>query len=324
MLSGAPQAPHGYAPAVVALTLVAALTISQRNSAQAQGQPDFLLPWQHGQSWLTGVAGFHGNNDAIDFFPPDTPLGGQVKCQGQPDWVFQESSYYVLASAPGVVLHAGDAYVLIDHGDGWLSRYYHQTGFVVEEGDFVTAGQRLSRPSTLGDCSSGPHVHFWVQGPNGETTRDVSLSGIATTEIGTNTHYSDTFNFEPDTSSTPTPTPEPTPEPTPPPETETPSPTPLPLLRGDANCDGIVNTQDASAVVWMLAGAGDLACGTTTTDTDCDALITTSDALAILLSVPGVSPLPQEPCDTSGPTPRLESSPTPTDVAAEPSPTPRS
>ncbi|MCH7809452.1 MAG: peptidoglycan DD-metalloendopeptidase family protein, partial [Chloroflexi bacterium] len=238
------------------LLAIAALLLMQP-SAQANEQPEFLLPWQHGQSWLTGAAGFHNANDAIDFFPPDTPLSTGIKCEGDPDWVFEVSSYYVLSSAAGVVVQASSASVLIDHGGGWRSRHYHMTGFVVEVGDYVTAGQRLARPSTLGFCSSGPHNHFWIQGPNGETTADVTLSGIPATEIGINEYYSATFNFEPAGDASPPPAPTATPPPEGP-------------LRGDANCDGGVNANDVTTVLWIITGYTDPECGAVTADTDCD------------------------------------------------------
>ena len=320
----------------VLLLVMAAFLLLRPSAAQAGGQPNFLLPWQHGQTWLTGVSGFHNANDAIDFFPPDTPLGTGVKCEGDPDWVFLVSSYFVLASAPGVVVQASNASVLIDHGGGWRSRAYHMTGFVVEVGDYVTAGQRLARPSTLGFCSSGPHDHFWIEGPNGETTADVTLSGIPATEIGSNTYYSDTFNFEPTGGgTTPSPAPTATPQPPPPAPTATPTPPPAPTaaptpppaptatpstappagpLRGDANCDGEVNANDTTTVLRMLTGLTDPECGELTADTDCDGLVTIQDALNILLHVPGLTLFPAEACPapTPSPTPAPTSEPSPT------------
>jgi len=303
----------GAAISVLLLAIAAFLLV--RPSAQANEQPEFLLPWQHGQTWLTGAAGFHNANNAIDFFPPDTPLSSIVKCEGDPNWVFEESSYYVLSSAPGVVEQASNASVLIDHGGGWRSRHYHMTGFVVEVGDQVTAGQRLGRPSTLGFCSSGPHNHFWIEGPNGETTADVELSGIPATEIGINEYYSATFNFE--TSGA-----------LPPPA---PTATPIGPLRGDANCDGSVNASDATTVLWIITGYTDPECGVATADTDCDSLITTRDALNILLHVPALSVLATSACPTPIPTPTplptpgTTPTPSPTTVpddAPAPTPTP--
>jgi len=285
----------GFAFCVLLLAIAAFLLV--RPSTQANQQPEFLLPWQHGETWLTGAAAFHNANNAIDFFPPDTPLSIGIKCEGDPDWVFEESSYYVLSSAPGVVVQASNASVLIDHGGGWLSRQYHMTGFVVEVDDYVAAGQRLARPSTLGFCSSGPHNHFWIQGPDGETTADVTLSGIPAAEIGVNEYYSATFNFETGGGTSPPPAP-----------TATPSGPP----RGDANCDGGVNANDATTVLWIIIGHTDLECGTVTADTDCDGLITTEDALNILLHVPQLSVLPAAACPTPTPEPTPEPTPTPT------------
>ena len=291
----------GAAFSVLLLAIGAFLLV--RPPAQANEQPEFLLPWQHGVTWLTGAAGFHNANDAIDFCPPDTPLGTDIKCEGDPDWVFEESSYYVLSSAAGVIVQASNASVLIDHGGGWRSRYYHSTGFVVEVDDQVAAGQRLGRPSTLGFCSSGPHNHFWIEGPDGETTADVTLSGIPATEIGVNEYISATFNFETGGSVSPPPAP---------------TATPIGPLRGDANCDGGVNANDATTVLWIIAGYTDPECGVVTADTDCDSLITTQDALNILLHVPGLSVLPTTACPTPTPTATLLPTPDPTPT---PSPT---
>ena len=312
------------------LLLLAIITLlAARPTAQASQQPEFLLPWQHGQAWLTGVSGLHNANDAIDFFPPDTPLSLNVKCEGDPNWVFQVSSYYVLSSAPGVVVQASGASLLIDHGGGWRSRHYHMTGFVVEVGDFVTAGQPLARPSTLGFCSTGPHNHFWIEGPNGKTTADVTLSDIPATQIGTNKYYSATFNFEPAAGGA-SPPPAPTATPSPPP-----IPPPNQPLRGDANCDGGVNANDATTVLWIITGHTDPECGVATADTDCDGLITTQDALNILMHVPGLSVLPVAACPgpvltptpapTPEPTPSVTPLPSPTMIPDDtPVPTPRS
>ncbi len=286
------------------LLLAIAAVLLVRPTAQASGQPEFLLPWAHGETWLTGSAGFHNANNAIDFFPPDTPLSTGIRCEGDPDWVFEESAYFVLSSAAGTVVQASNASVLIDHGGDWLSRHYHMTGFLVEVDDYVTAGQRLGRPSTLGFCSSGPHNHFWIQGPNGETTADVTLSDIPATEIGINEYYNATFNFETAGAASPPPAP---------------TATPIGPLRGDANCDQGVNTNDATTVLWIINGVTDPECGTVTADTDCDGLITTADALNILLHVPHLSILPGQACPT--PTPEPTPEPTPTAVPT-PAPTP--
>ena len=286
-------------PLLCALVVVVATIVvaASARTVHGSGEPDLLLPWKHGQSWLSGSAGFHGTNDAIDFFPPDTPLSNGVRCQGDPDWVFLESSYWVLASAPGVVVHVGDAYVLVDHGGGWYTRYYHLSAYQVAPNSYVQRGQRLGHPSTLGECSSGPHVHFWSIGPGGQTTRHVSLSGIPATNFQTNTHYSLTGNTEPGnptpaptaaptvaptptptTAPTPTPTPSPTPWPTP-----SPSPTPIAYGPGDANCDQVVDARDAAVILRFAAGTEEGKCAAGNSDVDCDGVVTSADAMQVLM-----------------------------------------
>ena len=292
--------------ALIALAAAATLLLGSRDGASAQTPPpQFLLPWHHGQSWATGALGFHGTNDAIDFFPPDTPFGGSLKCEGQPGWVFEESAYWVLASAPGTVEQIGAPYILIYHGDGWFTRYWHLSAHQVTVGQQVTAGQRLGHPSTLGECSTGPHVHFWASGPGGQTTRHINLSGVPATSIAQpSQRLSNTGNYDPGgpgpvPTPTPLPTPPPTPEPTPSPM---PTPTPLPTeepvpstptpppaaVQGDANCDGLVDTTDAVAVLRFVAGVEETKCMAETAEVNCDGVINTQDAIHLLRQRAGI------------------------------------
>src|SRR5881296_132579 len=100
------------ATAVALAVAVGALRLS--GAAATGDQPPFLFPWQDGQEWRTGIAGFHTVRDALDFFPPDTPLGMDVVCEGDPGWYPAVSQYVVLASAAGIVVQAGDNQVIID------------------------------------------------------------------------------------------------------------------------------------------------------------------------------------------------------------------
>jgi hypothetical protein len=297
------------------LMVLAVATLTWRVASATAGPPQFLLPWDDGTAWLTGVAGFHATNDALDFFPPDTPLSMEVVCEWDPDWTFRRSDHYILAAAPGTVAWASSPYVLLDHGNGWFTRYYHLSDPLVEPGDFVVAGQRLGHPSTLGDCSTGPHVHFWVQGPDGVTTRGVQLSGRPATDIGTNQWISDTGNHD-TAGATPAPTPSPTPEPTPEPTaTPTPEPTPLPtrtpdptqepspspspppLVRGDADCDGVVSVVDTVALLRFLAGVDDSKCSAGA-ELDCDGSLTVADAVLLLRQFTDPAAAPSAPCES--------------------------
>jgi murein DD-endopeptidase MepM/ murein hydrolase activator NlpD len=316
-------------PMVAGLVLIAAivaLAVVGLRQAAADGQPSFLFPWQDGVTWYTGEAGFHSTNDAIDFFPPDTGFSETVRCVGDPDWVFEESAYWVLASAPGTVSDTGEAYVTLDHGGGWYSRYYHLSDHQVALGDVVQTGQRLGHPSTLGDCSSGPHVHFWVQGPDGQTTRNVALSGVPTTGLGINEPRSATGNYDIGVEPTPTPTAAPTDTPTPtsaPTDTPTPTPSPTPQVfaAGDANCDGLVTPADALIILQVSAGIDPSACAASHSETNCDGAVTPADAIAVLEMTLGDRAQPAKAACES-PSPTVEPSPTPTpEQTAEPSDT---
>jgi murein DD-endopeptidase MepM/ murein hydrolase activator NlpD len=302
--------------ALVLIAAIVALSVVGLRQASADGQPSFLFPWQDGVTWYTGEAGFHSTNDAIDFFPPDTGYSESVVCVGDPNWVFKESAYWVLASARGTVTDVGEAYVTLDHGGGWLSRYYHLSDHQVALGDVVQVGQRLGHPSTLGDCSSGPHVHFWVRGPNGETTRNVTLSGVPTTGLGLNEPISATGNYDTTAQPTPTPTSTPTSSPT---GTPTPGPTPQIFAAGDANCDGLVTPADALIILQVAAGIEPSACAASHAETNCDGAITPADAIAVLeMTLGDIAQPVKAACES--PSPTVEPSPTPTpNQTAEPS-----
>ncbi len=70
----------------------------------------------------------------------------------------------VLAVDNGVVIEAGSHaswgnYVLIDHGNGYTTRYAHCTALMVAPGSAVSAGQQIGTVGRTG-FASGNHVHF--------------------------------------------------------------------------------------------------------------------------------------------------------------------
>ena len=72
----------------------------------------------------------------------------------------------VVAVAAGVVTWAGDRYgygelVEINHGNGYKTRYGHNSALKVKVGDVVKKGQVISLMGSSGR-STGPHVHFEV------------------------------------------------------------------------------------------------------------------------------------------------------------------
>ena len=73
----------------------------------------------------------------------------------------------VVASAEGKVVRVrNDAsgyglYVDIDHGNGWKTRYAHNSKILVKVGQQVTKGQAIAKVGNTG-ASSGSHLHFEI------------------------------------------------------------------------------------------------------------------------------------------------------------------
>jgi len=73
----------------------------------------------------------------------------------------------IYAADDGYVLMAGrDTYgygnqVVIDHGNGYMTRYAHLQTILVKAGDFVTKNQKIGTMGSTGR-STGPHLHFEV------------------------------------------------------------------------------------------------------------------------------------------------------------------
>ncbi|KAG1433796.1 hypothetical protein G6F56_014507 [Rhizopus delemar] len=71
-----------------------------------------------------------------------------------------------MAVAEGVVSFAGvkggyGNVVDVDHGNGYVTRYAHNSRLVVKAGDLVRAGQEVAKAGSTGR-STGAHVHFEV------------------------------------------------------------------------------------------------------------------------------------------------------------------
>lgn len=73
----------------------------------------------------------------------------------------------IYAAADGVVKEAGPtssgygAWVLIQHGDGTVTRYGHVNSWSVQAGQRVFAGDQIATVGNRGN-STGPHLHFSV------------------------------------------------------------------------------------------------------------------------------------------------------------------
>ncbi|KGI77052.1 M23 family metallopeptidase [Oleiagrimonas soli] len=76
----------------------------------------------------------------------------------------------VHAVAEGIVTYAGTRsgygnVVEVDHGNGYMTRYAHNSKLLVHVGERVRVGQKLSLTGSTGR-STGPHLHFevWYKG----------------------------------------------------------------------------------------------------------------------------------------------------------------
>lgn len=114
------------------------------------GLPDWLLPWPVGESWKAGAP--HGtNNGSVDFGPADGVGDVAAIASGTVGW-FQCDS--------------GGRYLQIEHGDGWVSTYYHLGQIRTELiGRWVEAGTIVGSAAQAVPCggrSTFPHVHLVI------------------------------------------------------------------------------------------------------------------------------------------------------------------
>ncbi|WP_152363555.1 M23 family metallopeptidase [Microlunatus speluncae] len=135
---------------ILALAVVGALTptgAAQAEQVTPAAAPNFKAPFPCGQSWTYS----HHSQEvrlALDFIKN----GGGTN--GQPN----------LASAAGYATRhyqAGGAgnYVIIDHGGGWKTYYFHLAAFSVGNGVNVVQGQQIGTTGATGNVT-GPHIHY--------------------------------------------------------------------------------------------------------------------------------------------------------------------
>lgn len=77
---------------------------------------------------------------------------------GQP--VYATRNGYVAAAIWGTTGYG--RYVLLDHGDGFVTIYGHCSNLTVTQGQYVLQGQQIGNVGSTGN-STGPHLHFEVR-----------------------------------------------------------------------------------------------------------------------------------------------------------------
>jgi murein DD-endopeptidase MepM/ murein hydrolase activator NlpD len=77
----------------------------------------------------------------------------------------------VVSIADGTVAYAGEQFfggnsVVLDHGGGVFSVYYHLQDYIVSEGQEVARGERIGAVGASGRAT-GPHLHFSIRAAGG-------------------------------------------------------------------------------------------------------------------------------------------------------------
>lgn len=128
----------------------------------------FQLPWEQGKAWYPYDGLDNGlrrssssphnyrNGGALDFAPRAKMTIGE-----------DTSNDWVTAAAAGTVTQVGSCFIKIDHGNGWITEYWHLDNIQVAVGNKVSRNQRLAvihnnktQQVCLGNEYPGPHLHF--------------------------------------------------------------------------------------------------------------------------------------------------------------------
>jgi murein DD-endopeptidase MepM/ murein hydrolase activator NlpD len=116
-------------------------------------------------------------------------INGQRRSQHAGIDLRAEKGTSVLASNHGVVVLVDELFfsgksVILDHGWGLYSMYFHLSEALVKEGDLVRTGAMLGRVGSTGR-STGPHLHWGIR-INGARVDPLSLLRIGTLSNLTN------------------------------------------------------------------------------------------------------------------------------------------
>ena len=91
----------------------------------------------------------------------------------------------IVAAQSGKVMNIGynhwsmGNYIILDHGNGLFTAYYHCSSLLVSQGQTVKQGQVIARAGHTGN-TTGPHLHFEVRtNKNGTVTRQNPLNYVS-------------------------------------------------------------------------------------------------------------------------------------------------
>lgn len=131
---------------------------NQENSQETDNSDEWCWPTE-------------GTNITSNYGPRKAPVNGASTNHGGIDIGVPEGTK-VYACDSGTVITAENNntagnWVIIDHGNGYITKYMHNSQLKVSPGDTVKKGQVIALSGNTGN-SSGPHVHFQVE-YNGKT-----------------------------------------------------------------------------------------------------------------------------------------------------------
>jgi murein DD-endopeptidase MepM/ murein hydrolase activator NlpD len=131
----------------------------------------FQLPWEQGQAWVS-FDGFDNGTKRLTSSPHNYKMGGAVDFAPRVNMKIGEdtSNDWVTAAAAGRVIEISFCHLKLDHGNGWVTEYWHLDNIQVNLGQNVSRNQRLgiihnnaTQRVCVGNEFPGPHLHFVVR-----------------------------------------------------------------------------------------------------------------------------------------------------------------
>lgn len=138
----------------------------------------FQLPWEQGLSWVA-FDGFDNGSRRLPTSPHNYLQGGAIDFAPRVDMFvgMDTSTFWVTAAADGIVKTVSSCHIVIDHGNGWTTEYWHLANILVKVADTVSRNQKLAviaDNKTVRVCTGnehpGPHLHF-VMRPSMKDTK---------------------------------------------------------------------------------------------------------------------------------------------------------
>lgn len=136
--------------------------LDELDAQQAKAALDALAATSSGSDWLWPTAGGIGSFYGFRLHP----VLGYERLHGGLD-IGGAWGQPIFAAREGVVIMSGPnrGYgntVIVDHGNGHVTLYAHQSTMEVNVGDWVEMGQHIGNVGSTG-LSTGPHLHFEIR-----------------------------------------------------------------------------------------------------------------------------------------------------------------